>query len=194
MIKKIHWWLVYIFIKVYQTLRGVKYSLLSTATVRGRFIRNQPILFAGRGRIISKGKVQVGVIFSPFSINGYAYLEARSKDALIEIEDNVTLNNNIVICADKTKISIGCNTIMGTGVEIYDSDFHNLEPDKRMTGNYEGKTVCIGKNVFLGSNVTVLKGVTIGDNSIIANKSVVTKDIPANVIAGGNPARIIRKL
>ncbi|MCY1423806.1 Galactoside O-acetyltransferase [compost metagenome] len=52
----------------------------------------------------------------------------------------------------------------------------------------------IGTNVFIGANVTVLKGVTIGDNSVIANGSVVNRDIPANVIAGGVPAKVLGPL
>ncbi len=75
---------------------------------------------------------------------------------------------------------------------IYDSDFHNLESDKRLTGKINTKKVFIDKNVFIGSNVKILKGVYIGKNSVIANGSIVTKSIPANVIAGGVPAKIIK--
>jgi maltose O-acetyltransferase len=186
--------LVYYAIKLYQLIRGIKYFLLSTATVKGVIVRNQPVLFAGRGSISSLGKLHLGVIFSPFSLSGYAYIEARNKHAVIEFGNDVRLNNNAVIIADKTRISIGQNTIAGPCLQIFDSDFHNLNPQKRMDSDYECKPVFVGKNVFLGSNVTILKGVSIGDNTIIANGSIVTKSIPENVIAGGNPAKILKSL
>ena len=83
---------------------------------------------------------------------------------------------------------------VGTNVEIIDSDFHNLDPNLRNSGNHKCKPVKIGRNVFVGSNVKILKGVTIGENSVIANGSVVVKDIPANVIVAGNPASVIKEI
>ena len=66
--------------------------------------------------------------------------------------------------------------------------------DKRNEGNPDSFPVYIGENVFIGSNVSILKGVEIGDNSVIGNGSVVTKNIPKNVVAAGNPAKVIRNL
>jgi acetyltransferase-like isoleucine patch superfamily enzyme len=63
-----------------------------------------------------------------------------------------------------------------------------------MSMDYPREHVTIGKNVLVGNHVTILKGVTIGENSVIGNGSVVTKDIPANVIAAGLPCRVIRAL
>ena len=74
------------------------------------------------------------------------------------------------------------------------SDFHDLDPEKRTTGIPKTAKVIIGKNVFIGNNVSILKGVTIGDNSVIGTGAVVTKSVPANTIAGGNPAAVIRHL
>ncbi|EMI41654.1 transferase hexapeptide repeat containing protein [Rhodopirellula sp. SWK7] len=87
-------------------------------------------------------------------------------------------------------MSIGDRCLIGDGVTIFDSDFHGIHPDQRhQLGNHS--PVSISNNVWLGSRVMVLKGVSIGENSIVAAMSVVTKDIPANVIAAGNPARVI---
>ena len=72
------------------------------------------------------------------------------------------------------------------------SDFHDLDPEKRTTGIPKTAKVIIGKNVFIGNNVSILKGVTIGDNSVIGTGTVVTKSIPANTIAGGNPAKFLK--
>ena len=79
-------------------------------------------------------------------------------------------------------------------MEIIDSAFHSIETNSRMSNIYKSHKVVIKRNVFIGSNVKILKGVTIGENTVIANGSIVTKSLPANVIAGGNPAKIIRPL
>lgn len=174
------------------------YGLLSTAKhVEGSPIVQQPVLLLGQGRIIFGKGVHIGVRPSPFLYNGYIHIEARNHDSVIYIGDHCWINNNCVLISeggDKGGIEIGAETIMGTNVEIYDSDFHELDPRKRMTGVPKTARVSIGRNVFLGSNVRVLKGVRIGDNSVVGNGSVVVKDIPANVIAAGNPAMVARKL
>jgi maltose O-acetyltransferase len=84
--------------------------------------------------------------------------------------------------------------LIGTGCSIIDNDGHDLSMEKRIIGNPKMAEVYICQNVFLGSNVTILKGVTIGKNSVIGNSSVVINDIPENVIAAGNPAKVIRNL
>jgi maltose O-acetyltransferase len=104
------------------------------------------------------------------------------------------INNNIVIISEGEGITISSNTLIGTQCEIYDSDFHNLQIDKRLTGEITTKRVFIDENVFIGSNVKILKGVSIGKNSVIANGSIVTKSIPENVIAGGIPAKVIKTI
>jgi len=81
---------------------------------------------------------------------------------------------------------------MASGVYITDSDWHGIYDRLDYIG--ASRPVSIGTNVWLGDSVIVCKGVTIGDNSIIGAGSVVTGDIPANVVAAGNPARVIREL
>ncbi|WP_407925362.1 DapH/DapD/GlmU-related protein [Geomonas ferrireducens] len=73
-----------------------------------------------------------------------------------------------------------------------DSDFHGIDPLQRRTSKGISLPVVIGKNVWFGSRVIVQKGVCIGENSIIASQAVVTRSIPPNCVAGGNPAKIIR--
>lgn len=182
------------FIQLIQYFRRVKYSFLSVCDIEGKPKLNQPALFLGEGKVIIKGTVNIGVFQSPLYLSTYAYIDVRNKTSIIVIEDGVWLNNNAFLCSDGAGIFIGRNTLAGINLEIVDSDFHNLEPDKRMGYPYKIKPVHIGENVFLGSNVKILKGVTIGNNSVIASGSIVTKDIPKNVIAGGNPAKVIRNL
>ena len=138
--------------------------------------------------------VNLGVKPSPFLYNGYGHIEARKENSEISIGDNVWINNNFVIISEGEGIEIRENTLIGANVEIIDSDFHDLHPHKRMGGNPKTAKVVIEENVFIGNNVKILKGVTIGKNSVIANSSVVVKSIPSNVIAGGYPCKVIKKI
>lgn len=123
--------------------------------------------------------------------SGGIFLQPRSKESVIEIGTENLFNNNVTIVANK-RISVGSNCQIGDLVAIYDSDFHELDPATRNRSPGKIMPVSIGNNVWLGSRVMVLKGVTIGDNSVIGAMSLVTKSIPANCIAAGNPAKVIR--
>lgn len=152
------------------------------------------------------------------SFNGHIIID-RFKGSYIEIGDNCTFNSHpifnprgcrqciihtakdfarivigknsgfsgISIVARK-EIVIGENVMVGADTQIGDTDDHN-----EILGT-EDSSVHIGNNVFIGMHCMILKGVTIGDNSIIAAGSVVTKDIPANSIAGGVPCKVIRRV
>ena len=88
----------------------------------------------------------------------------------------------------RTQIEIGANCRMGPHTLVYDSDFHELAPDRR---DEPGKSapILIGDNVWIGSRVMILKGVSIGKDAVIAAGSVVTKDVPQGSIVAGVPAR-----
>jgi acetyltransferase-like isoleucine patch superfamily enzyme len=111
--------------------------------------------------------------------------------AEIVIGERNFFNNNVSIGAVE-KVVIGNDCLIGGSVSIADCDFHDISPEIRHTSQGSKKPVQIGNNVWLGTGVAVLKGVTIGDNSVVGAMSVVTKPIPANCVAAGNPARIIR--
>ena len=82
-----------------------------------------------------------------------------------------------------------------TRVEIYVNEFHGIHVDDcNASGTELAKKVLIEDEFFLGSNVRILKGVTIGRGSVIANSSLVVNDIPPGVIAGGNPARVLKEI
>lgn len=171
--------------KLYIKIRVIKYGLLSDCKrIKGSAILNSPVLMSGLGTIELGQNVNLGVKCSPFFYNTYIYIEARSKDAVVTINNGVWINNNANIISEGPGITIGKNVLIGLNFTAYDSDFHNLHPNKRLTGVPLKAKVNIKSNVFIGSNVTILKGVTIGENSIIASGSVVTKSIPSNVIAG----------
>ena len=77
---------------------------------------------------------------------------------------------------------------------IYICTNHALDGEERLKGLFNDKPINIGDNVWLGANVTVLPGVTIGKNSVIGAGSIVTKDIPENVVAVGNPCKVVRPI
>lgn len=185
-----------LFVAGFQWPRILKYQLLSDCRrVGGQPIRLQPVQLKGYGRITFEGVVRLGCYPSPFFFDSYCYLEARTPTAEIVIGDGTWINNRCVLISEHHGIRIGKKVLIGTGVEIIDSHFHGLAPDRRnISSPGESAPVVIGDNVFLGSNVRILQGVMIGENSVIANSAVVVKNIPANVIAGGHPARVLRTL
>jgi len=97
------------------------------------------------------------------------------------------------IAVDDTHIYVGDYTMFGPNVIIATAG-HPILPELRQQGYQFNIPVRIGKNCWLGAGVIVLPGVTIGDNTVIGAGSIVTKDIPANVIAVGNPCRVLREV
>lgn len=110
----------------------------------------------------------------------------------IRIGNNVGLTGVTILAANK--IVIEDNVIIGAHSTIMDTDRHSPIPGQRLTGKVSSKPIIIKSGAWIGMNSTILKGVVIGENSIIGANSLVTKDIPDNVIAGGNPCKVIKKL
>jgi acetyltransferase-like isoleucine patch superfamily enzyme len=188
-LKNIFWYLIF------QYPRILKYRILSNCkNVIGSPALSQPTQMLGQGAIVFGNNVRLGVNPSPYLYSGYGYLDARKTFSRILIGNNVWINNNFKIISGGEGVDVGDNVLIGFNVEISDSDFHNLHPKKRFGGVPKTAKVCLLNNVFIGNNVKILKGVTIGENSIIANGSVVTRSVPPNVIAGGNPARVIKEI
>ena len=96
-------------------------------------------------------------------------------------------------CVDDTHIYIGDNTMLGPNV-ILAAAGHPVLPSLRKQGYQYNMPVRIGKNCWLGAGVIVLPGLTIGDNTVVGAGSVVTKDLPPNVVAVGNPCRVLREI
>lgn len=110
----------------------------------------------------------------------------------IEVGEQFYANFNLTIL-DVAKVHIGDNCFIAPNVAIYTAG-HPIHPEARNSMYEYGIPITIGDNVWLGGNVVILPGVTIGDNAVIGAGSVVTKDIPASVIAAGNPCRVIRPI
>ncbi len=118
------------------------------------------------------------------------YIQLSMPEARLTIENNVYINFGTEISLVK-EVFIGAYSLISIDCLIYDTDWHNIDGSSK---DVPVATTRIGRGVWLGARVVVLKGVTIGDNTVVAANSVVTKDLPNNVLAGGNPARVIRSI
>ena len=110
----------------------------------------------------------------------------------ISIGDDFYSNFDLIML-DVCDIEVGNNVFCGPRVNIFTAT-HPLDYQRRNKNLEYGKKVKIGNNVWIGGNATINPGVTIGDNTVIGSGSVVTKDIPSNVLACGNPCKVIRNL
>ena len=111
---------------------------------------------------------------------------------------NITVGNNFFanfdcVILDCGPVTIGDDVWLGPKVQIY-TPFHPIDPIARKKRIESAFPVVIGDNVWIGGGAIILPGVTIGENSVIGAGSVVTHDIPANVVAAGNPCRILREI
>lgn len=110
----------------------------------------------------------------------------------IEVGKDFFANYNCTIL-DVAKVKIGDNVYFAPNVAVYTAG-HPIHPVMRASGYEYGAAVTIGDNVWVGGNSVILPGIHIGSNTVIAAGSVVTKDIPDWVVAGGNPCRVIREI
>lgn len=110
----------------------------------------------------------------------------------IRVGDHFYANYDCVML-DGAPINIGAHVLLGPKVGLYTSN-HLFDPIERRTGGCTAQPISIGDDVWLAANVTVLPGVSIGSNVIIGAGSVITSDIPSNVIAVGNPCHVLREI
>ncbi len=172
-----------------------KYRVLSTCPrLSGRPVILQPVLFVGPGEVVLGEGVQFGWKNSPLFYSGYCHVEVSRPDSRIEVGDRTEFNNNLMLKSEGAGIRVGRDGLFGAHIEIFDSDFHDLDPRRRREGTVAMAPVEIGDNVFVGMGARILKGVTVGADSVIGAGAVVSSSIPAGVIAAGNPARVIREL
>lgn len=176
---------------LFYKLRGIKFG--SNFRLRGL-----PIIYNAKGSRITFGN-QVTINSSFFSnlIGLYqrTIIMARTSESEIEIGDNVGISG-VTMYARKS-IKIGSHTRIGANTKILDNDFHPVDPELRLQSSNKNmcvRPVVIGENVFIGCNSLILKGTVIGDNTTIGAGSVVSGAIPANCVAAGNPAKVIRFL
>lgn len=131
----------------------------------------------------------LGKTGNQFEITGPFYCDYGFN---IEIGENFYANHNLVIL-DGAKVTFGDNVFVAPDCGFYTAG-HPLDADRRNKGLEYAKPITVGNNVWFGGGVKVMPGVTIGDGAVIGGGSVVTKDIPANMIAFGNPCKPIREI
>jgi len=123
----------------------------------------------------------------------------------VDVGDYTLLNGALLMAEER--ITIGKYCLISWNVGIADSDFHPIDPALRRADAVAlnpftrrkkrppigSRPVTIGDNVWIGMNAILLKGVTVGENSVVAAGAVVSRDVPANVVVAGNPARVVRR-
>lgn len=178
---------VWPWIRFYLARRGV-------AVGRGWRIYGAPVIQRHRGSRIAIGEnveLRSWPRSSPIGVWHPCTLATWTREASIEIGASFGMTGG-VICAGK-RVSIGDNVFVGANCTIIDTDFHPLAPNQRRLAPSAGAAaeVIIEDEVFIGTQALILKGAHIGRGSVLGAGSVATGEIPAGVIAAGNPARII---
>jgi len=180
--------------RIYLVRARIQTRLHGGGLVIGAGVQAQvPLRVNGPGKVAIADAVALGERMAPRMGDGTILLQARFPEAAIRIGARSCLSNNISIIST-VNIELGDECLVGDQVCILDSDFHEVDPKRRRSGTGRSHPVIIGNNVWLGSRVMVLKGVRIGHNTVIAAGSIVTEPIPANVVAAGVPARVVKEL
>lgn len=182
---------------------GLKYN--RTWKITGRlFVGRSSWLLRKKHPTIKNGQLIIGDHFScnnkltsnSVGIFQPCFLNIYASGSKIIIGNHVGISGSTINAT--TCITIGDNTIIGSGCLITDTDSHPILAAERNLPDWpqytKSKPIVIGKNVFIGARSIVLKGVTIGDGAVVGAGSVVTKDVPANTIVAGNPARVIKTI
>ncbi|SHK18148.1 transferase hexapeptide (six repeat-containing protein) [Tepidibacter formicigenes DSM 15518] len=201
-----------------KTLKEIILSIYNSIRFKLRYFYKLPIVSNGickikkhkTGKLIIKNRLRLNGEISSLCINKSSIHIRKNASLIINgtvdlgsgtnlIVDNgasICIGDNSYIAGDskiyaRNKITIGRNCALSWGLTIIDTDFHDIIHNDNI--NNLSCEVNIGNHVWIGCNVSILKGVSIGENAIVAAGSVVTKNVPANCLVGGNPARIIKK-
>lgn len=183
-------------IKFNRFLKRLHHSKDITLGVNINFV-GIPLVSARNGGKISIGSnVTLNSLNDGYHINMHSptKLYADRPNAEIIVGDNTRINGACIHAYKK--IHIGKNCLIAANVQIMDGSGHDLSfdnPSDRINTTGDVKPVIIHDNVWIGANSIILPGVTIGQGSVIAAGSVVVKDIPSIVVAGGNPAKVIKE-
>ena len=162
------------------------YDRMNAKTICQKYNQISPKELETRKNIIKKlfGKTGEHIYIEPNFFCDYGYN--------IEAGEHFYANHNLVIL-DCAKVKFGSHVMIGPNCGFYTAA-HPIDPVERAKGIEFAKPITVGDNVWFGGHVCVMPGVTIGDNTVIGGGSVVTKDIPSNVVACGNPCRPVKTL
>src|SRR5574341_583436 len=164
---------------------GIRWQLKNAQKIGSEIELTGPVIIQNAGTIdIGNQVIFDSKWYKPI------YIQLARPEAKLTIERNVVINFGTEISLVK-EVFIGAYSLIGIDCLIYDTDWHNLDGLDR---DVPAEPTRIGRGVWLGARVIVMKGVSIGDNTVVGANSVVTKDLPNNVLAGGTPARVIREI
>lgn len=172
--------------------KGVKLGI-------GVGLNGLPIVTLAKGSVIELGQ-KVKLCSESHStglgVSRPVILRTLRPGARISIGSNSGLSGTVICAA--VEVVIGAECLFGADVTIADTDFHAIKAQGRRNNtnpaDIAASPISIADNVFIGTGAFILKGVSIGKNSIIGAGSVVTQNVPENVVAAGNPARVIKKI
>lgn len=175
-------------------LQGYPYDA-SDAVLRKDRERAKDILFAYHQLLPSQRKERAELLKQLIHASGNFHIEtpfAFDYGYNITIGKEFYANHNCVML-DCAPITIGDHVLFGPNVALFCAS-HPLHPETRRSGLEFALPITIGNDVWIGGSSVINPGVSIGDGAVIASGSVVTKDVPDNVVVAGNPARILRKI
>ena len=156
-----------------------------------------PIISLKKGADIQVGKNLTMIsnsFFSEIGVDHPVIIRLLNKNSKLRIDNNVGISGGS-ICVAK-EVVIENEVMLGSNVLIAETDFHSVEPYNRRYSKDSARAekIVVKNNVYIGMNTIILKGVTIGENTVVGAGSIVTKNIPPNVIAAGNPCEVIREI
>ena len=174
-----------------------KYALLALRLLRRRYLSTygRRLELDGLAFIGPRVTLQIGrrgrIALGRWSWVGHG-TKIRCHEGRVEIGAKTVLGQDCTISAYQ-HVSIGCECVIADRVMLIDFDHGASEVERpvRLQGIYK-RDVRVGHNVWIGYGACILRGVTIGDNAIVGTSAVVTRDVPANAVVGGVPARVIR--
>jgi acetyltransferase-like isoleucine patch superfamily enzyme len=175
-------------------LRFVWYEPLfrsQCAAVGAEFRMEQLPYIQGRGRIVFGRRVRLS------GKPSFSFSTARHAAPEVVIGDGTFVGHQCGFTVGRS-VRIGDRCLLATGVQVYDMDGHPLDACRRQAGEPtppEGiRPVVLSDDVWVGAGAVILKGVTIGDRAVVAARAVVTRDVPADSVVAGNPARVVKQL
>lgn len=161
------------------------------------FLRGVPLVELAPGATLRLGRgVTLNSRNRSYHLSMYAPVKllADRPGALIEIGDDTRINGSCILAYRRVRIGRRC--LIAANVQIFDANGHDLSldaPERRIHTGGDARPVEIGDDVWLGTGCIVMPGVTIGHGTVVAAGSVVSRDLPAGVLAGGMPARVLRE-
>lgn len=187
--------------KIMLGTHGVKVENKGYATLSKDAIGSKNYIYIGENTTIHKSRIRIRGNNNRLIIEDGCYIGEdcsfwmEGNDILIHIGKETTMTYGIHFCAQEnnTKIIIGRDCMLANTIAIRTSDSHPLFDVNTTKRINDASDVIIGDHVWIAPNVKIMKGVTIGEGSVIGTETIVTKQIPENVLAVGHPARVVKK-